>query len=84
MPVDPPQTCAGVGVIVGVEGDGLIVTMTLFEAEHPGPFVTVRFSVTLPDDPAVYVMVWMFAALVIAGLARGGGRPAPARRRGAG
>ena len=52
-------------MIEGVPGDALIGTRTLFEAGQPDAFVTVRFNVTLPEAPAVYVMVWMFVALVI-------------------
>ncbi|HSB63288.1 MAG TPA: hypothetical protein VLJ18_03935, partial [Thermoanaerobaculia bacterium] len=63
--VEPAQTCAGVGVIVGVAGTGLIGTLRLFVAEQPPGFVIVSVRPTLPEDPAVYVMVWMFVALVI-------------------
>ena len=34
LPVELPQTCAGVGVIVGVAGAGLIVTLTVLVAEQ--------------------------------------------------
>ena len=63
--VESAQTCAGVGVIVGVAGTGLMGTLRLFVAEQPPGFVIVRVSPTLPEEPAVYVMVWMFVALVI-------------------
>src|SRR5689334_4771620 len=68
LPVEFAQTCAGVGVMAGVAGLALMVTLTLFEAEQPAPLVTVRLSSTGPEAPAVYVMVWMLVAEVIAPL----------------
>jgi len=62
--VELSQTLLG-AVIAGVAGLGLIVRIALLLAEQPEAFVTVRFSVTLPDGPAVYVIVWMLLALVI-------------------
>jgi len=64
----PPVTVNVCGLLVrisGVAGFGLIVRIALLLAEQPEAFVTVRFSVTLPEGPAVYVMVWMLLALVI-------------------
>ena len=65
LPVEFAQTCAGVGVIVGVVGFALIVTLTVFVAEHPEPLVTTSVRSVVPEAPAVYVMVWMFVADVI-------------------
>src|SRR5262245_63821281 len=65
LPVELAQTWAGVGVIVGVAGLALIGTFVLFEAEQPDALVPVRFNVTFPDAPAVYVIVWMLVALMI-------------------
>jgi F0F1-type ATP synthase membrane subunit c/vacuolar-type H+-ATPase subunit K len=65
LPVEFAQTCAGEGVIVGMAGRGLIGTLDVAWAEQPEAFVTVRVSPTLPEAPAVYVIVWMFVALVI-------------------
>ncbi len=65
LPVEFPQIGVGVGVITGAAGTALIVTSRVFWAEHPPGFVTVRSSFTVPEGPAVYVMVWTFVALVI-------------------
>jgi len=51
--------------VARVAGEGLIATWTLLEAEHPPGLVTVRVNVTLPEAPAVYVIVWMLVALVM-------------------
>ena len=67
LPVDEAQTEED-ALIVGTAGSALIVTFALFEFEHPEAFVTVRFRVVVPEAPAVYVMDWMFVALVIAPL----------------
>src|ERR1041385_2937137 len=53
LPVEPAQTPLAEGVIVGVDGDGLIVTLTVFEAEQPAGFVTTSVRSTVPDAPAV-------------------------------
>src|SRR6185503_14747329 len=65
LPVEFAQTCAGVGVMVGVDGLALIVTLTVFVAEHPAALVTVNVRSTVPEAPASYVMVWMLLAEVI-------------------
>src|SRR5258705_1934767 len=65
LPVEPAQTCAGVGVMVGVAGLALMVTLTVFVAEQPAALVTTRVRSTVPEAPAVYVIVWMFVAEVI-------------------
>src|SRR5262245_3688439 len=46
---------AGVGVIVGVEGAGLIVTLIVDEDWHPAALVIVRWRSVVPEAPAVYV-----------------------------
>ena len=53
LPVELAQTCAGVGVMVGVLGFGLMVTLTVFEAEQPAALVTVRVRPTVPEAPAL-------------------------------
>ena len=53
LPVEFAQTCAGVGVIVGVAGFALIVIQTVFEAEQPAALVMVTVRQTVPDAPAV-------------------------------
>ena len=53
LPVELAQTWAGVGVIAGVAGDGLMVTLTVFVAEQPEALVTVRVRSTVPEAPAV-------------------------------
>jgi hypothetical protein len=65
LPVEFAQTFAGAGVIAGVAGAGLIVTLQKFWAEQPEAFVTVSVRPTVPEAPAVYVIVWTFVALVI-------------------
>src|SRR5258705_5930049 len=65
LPVELAQTCAGVGVIVGVAGLALMVTLTVLLAEQLGPLVTTSVRSTVPEAPAAYVMDWMFAAEVI-------------------
>jgi hypothetical protein len=57
LPVELAQTCAGVGVIVGVVGFALIVTLTVFVAGQPDPFVTTSVRSVVPVAPAVYVIV---------------------------
>ena len=47
LPVELAQTCAGVGVMVGVTGSGLIVTGVEPETMHPFGAVTARVG-----DPA--------------------------------
>src|SRR6185503_16172431 len=64
LPVEFAQTCAGVGVIVAV-GLALIVTLTVLLAEQLDALVTTSVRSTVPEAPAVYVMVWMFVAEVI-------------------
>jgi hypothetical protein len=53
------------GVMVGMAGMALIVTAAEFAAVQPEAVVTVRFSVTLPVAPAVYVTFCAFEAEVI-------------------
>ena len=53
LPVELAQTCAGVGVIVGVAGFALIVTLTEFVAEQPDALVTTSVRPTVPEAPAV-------------------------------
>ena len=53
LPVEPAQTCAGVGVIVGGAGLALMVTLAVFEDEQPLPSVTVSVRPTVPEAPAV-------------------------------
>src|SRR4051812_18888036 len=65
LPVELAQTCAGVGVIVGVDGFALIVTLTVLLVEQPEAFVTISVRSTVPEAPAEYVMVWMLVAEVI-------------------
>src|SRR5258705_5466284 len=62
LPVEPAQTCAGVGVMVGVAGLAVMVTLTVFVAEQPAALVTTRVRSTVPEAPAGYVIVWMFVA----------------------
>src|SRR5262245_37508855 len=47
LPVELGQTVDGVGVIVGVDGPGLIVTLTVLLAGQPAPFVTVSVRSTV-------------------------------------
>ena len=53
LPVELAQTCAGVGVMVGVAGLALMVTLTVFVAEQVAPLVTVNVRSTVPEAPAV-------------------------------
>ena len=46
-------------------GDWLIVAIAELLALHPDALVTARVNVTLPEAAAVYVIVWMLAALVM-------------------
>src|SRR4051812_50214006 len=69
LPVEFAQTWAGVGVMVGVAGEGLMVTLTVFVAEQPAALVTVRVRSTVPEAPAGRERVGVWA---------GGGR-APCR-----
>ena len=57
FPVDEVQTDDGDGVIVGVDGFALMVTLVLFVAEQPAALVTVNVRPTVPEAPAVYVIV---------------------------
>ena len=57
LPVELAQTCAGVGVMGGMAGLGLMVTLTVFVAEQVDGLVTVKVRPTVPEAPAVYVMV---------------------------
>jgi len=66
FPVEFAQTPpAGIPVIVGVAGEGLIVAEALFVAEQPDAFVTTSVRFTLPEEPAVQVTVWRFVAEVM-------------------
>src|SRR5437763_16998285 len=65
LPVELAQTWAGLGVMVGVAGLALMVTLTVLLAEQPAALVDVRGGPTVPDAPAVEVMVWMVVAEVI-------------------
>ena len=51
FPVELAQTEVGFGVIVGVAGFALMVTLAELVALHPEALVTVRPSVTLPRPP---------------------------------
>ena len=53
MPVELAQTCAGVGVMVGVAGLALMVTLTVLLAEQPEALVTTSVRSTVPEAPAV-------------------------------
>ena len=53
LPVELAQTCAGVGVIVGVAGLALMVTFVVLLAEHPAALVTTSVRSTVPEAPAV-------------------------------
>ena len=53
LPVELAQTWAGVGVIVGVAGLALMVTLTVLLAEQPEALVTTRVRPTVPEAPAV-------------------------------
>ena len=53
LPVELAQTWAGVGVIVGVVGLALMVTLTVLLAEQPEPLVTTSVRPTVPEAPAV-------------------------------
>ena len=53
FPVDPPQTGDGDGVIVGVAGLALMVTLTVLLRGQPPALVTVRVRSTVPEAPAV-------------------------------
>ena len=53
LPVEFAQTSEGVGVIVGVAGLGLMVTLTVLLAEHPDALVTTSVRSTVPEAPAV-------------------------------
>jgi hypothetical protein len=61
----PDESKATVMFLQTAVGGPLIGTLAVFEALQPKLFVTVRLSVTLPEAPAVYVMVSVFDALVI-------------------
>ena len=63
MPVELAH--AADAVIDGVAGTALMVTLVLFVAEQPPALVTVSVRPTVPEAPAVYVIVWMFVAEVI-------------------
>src|ERR1043165_8164075 len=65
LPVEFAQTCAGGGVIVGDAGFALIGTFVEFEAEQPEAFVTTSVRPTVPEAPAVYVMLCVFVGEVI-------------------
>src|SRR5436305_9580922 len=52
-------------IVMGATGLGLMVTGVEPDTMQPFGAVTVSVSVTFPDAPAVYVMVWMFVAEVI-------------------
>src|SRR3954452_1898326 len=67
LPVELAQVLAGV-VMDGVAGLALIVTLSVLLAEQPAAFVTTSVRPTVPEAPAVYVMVWMLAAEVMAPL----------------
>src|SRR5258705_13868051 len=65
LPVELAQTCAGVGVIVGVVGLALMVTFAVFVAEHPEAFVKTRVRSTVPDATAVEEVILGLVAQVI-------------------
>jgi hypothetical protein len=53
LPVEFAHTCAGAGVMVGVDGLALMGTLTVVCAEQLAPLVTVRVRSTMPEAPAV-------------------------------
>lgn len=54
LPLEFAQTVAGAGVIVGVAGFGVIVTVVApLLAAQPLAFVTVSVRLRLPESPAV-------------------------------
>ena len=57
FPVELAQTCAGAGVTVGIAGFALIDTLTVVESEQPAALVTTSVRSTVPEAPAVYVIV---------------------------
>src|SRR5687768_6946534 len=65
FPAELAQTCAGVGVMAGVVGLALIVTLMVSLSEQLNAFVTTSVRSTVPEAPAEYVMFWMFVAEVI-------------------
>lgn len=62
---DEFEHAVGEVVTAGAAGGGLMGTSTLLLSEQPGPFDVVTFRVTLPLEPAVYVIVCEVAPLVI-------------------
>jgi hypothetical protein len=66
LPVEAAQTALAT-VIAGADGVGLIVMFLVFVAEQPEALVTMRVSTVGLEAlvPALQVMFWMFAALVI-------------------
>src|ERR1041385_3170058 len=65
LPVEFAHTCDGVGVMVGVAGAALMVTLAVLCAEQPEGLVTTRARSTGPEAPAGWVMFWMFVAEVM-------------------
>jgi hypothetical protein len=53
FPTELAQTCAGVGVIVGVAGLGLMGMFEVLFAEQPDALVTTSVRSTVPVAPAV-------------------------------
>src|SRR3954462_345983 len=62
---EPACTLWLTGSVVTVTVVLLIGTLLVLLAEQPPAFVTTRVRSTVPDAPAVYVMVWMLVAEVI-------------------
>ena len=56
LPVELAQTDVGEGVMSGVAGLLLMVTLVLLLAEQLEPLVTFRLTVAVPLAPAVYVI----------------------------
>src|SRR5258705_1398751 len=65
LPVELAHTWAGVGVMVGVAGVALMVTLTVLLAEQPAALVTTRVRSSVPEAPAVYGIACVLVAEVI-------------------
>src|SRR5947207_14763408 len=65
LPVELAQAWAGVGVMVGVGGSALMVTLNVLLAVQPEALVTTRVRSTIAEAPAVWVMGCMSVTKVI-------------------
>src|SRR5437764_13637002 len=65
LPVELAQTCTGFGVMVGVDGLALMVTLTVFVAEQPAALVKIGSASSMDGAPAAEVMVWILVAEVM-------------------